>query len=71
MSCVIDYGVECNVFFVSKAGPRNSCLSIASSVLDIHSHVCAAVCSVVLRQVCEALLKTRSGLIWVKKRVFF
>lgn len=71
MSCVTDYGVVLNVFFVGRAGPQNSCLSILSSALDIHSHVYAAVCAVVLKQVCDTLLETRSGLIWVKKRSVF
>lgn len=53
------------------AGPQDSCLSILSPVLHIHSPCLCCSCSVRLKQVCEALLKTRSGLIWIKKRSTF
>lgn len=72
MSCVsCEYGVVHSVFLVGKNVPQNSCLPILSSALVVHSLVCAVGCLVVLKEVCKTLLKTRSGLIWVKKKSVF
>lgn len=53
------------------AGPHDSYLSILSSVLHIYCHIRAAVLLLGSSRFCEALLKTRSDLIWTKKRSSF